>query len=37
MGRVFVAERATLLDGGITEDGQPWFAMEFVAGIAIDE
>lgn len=28
---------ATLLDGGVTEDGQPWFAMEFVEGIPIDE
>ncbi|MEM7415112.1 MAG: serine/threonine-protein kinase [Gemmatimonadota bacterium] len=27
---------ATLLDGGITPDGQPWFAMEFVEGVPID-
>lgn len=27
---------ATLLDGGITDDGQPWFAMEFVEGRPID-
>lgn len=27
---------ATLLDGGITSDGQPWFAMEFVEGRPID-
>lgn len=28
---------ATLMDGGVTEDGQPWFAMEFVEGVPIDE
>ena len=29
---------ARLLDGGVTEDGRPYFAMEYVAGgIAIDE
>ncbi|MGH8079720.1 MAG: protein kinase domain-containing protein [Lysobacter sp.] len=27
---------ATLLDGGVDEQGQPWFAMRFVEGIAID-
>jgi eukaryotic-like serine/threonine-protein kinase len=43
----FVAERqilatlnhdhiARLLDGGVTEDGQPWFAMEHVEGLPID-
>src|SRR5207249_3829105 len=26
---------ARLLDGGITEEGQPWFAMEYVAGTPI--
>lgn len=28
---------ARLLDGGITEHGQPWFAMEYVEGLPIDE
>ena len=28
---------ATLLDGGLTEDGQPFFAMEYVDGIPINE
>lgn len=28
---------ARLLDGGITEHGQPWFAMEYVNGKPIDE
>lgn len=28
---------ARLLDGGVTEDGQPWFAMEYVEGQPIDE
>ena len=43
----FIAERqilatlnhdhiARLLDGGVTEDGQPWFAMEHVEGLPID-
>jgi eukaryotic-like serine/threonine-protein kinase len=27
---------ARLLDGGITEDGLPWFAMEYVEGVPID-
>jgi serine/threonine-protein kinase len=27
---------ARLLDGGVTEDGLPWFAMEYVEGTAID-
>lgn len=27
---------ARLLDGGVTDDGVPWFAMEFVAGLPID-
>jgi eukaryotic-like serine/threonine-protein kinase len=27
---------ARLLDGGVTPDGRPWFAMEYVPGIAID-
>ena len=29
-------EIAGLLDGGITPDGVPWFAMEFVEGVSID-
>lgn len=46
--RRFLAERqilaslnhdniAGLLDGGITEHGQPWFAMEYVEGQSIDQ
>lgn len=31
------ANIARLLDGGLTEDGVPWFAMEFVEGEPIDE
>lgn len=27
---------AALLDGGVTDDGRPWFAMEFVEGERID-
>jgi serine/threonine-protein kinase len=27
---------AHLVDGGITDDGTPWFAMEYVAGEAVD-
>ena len=27
---------ATLLDGGISADGEPWFVMELVEGVAID-
>ena len=27
---------ARLLDGGVTDDGLPWFAMEYVEGTAID-
>jgi Tol biopolymer transport system component/serine/threonine protein kinase len=27
---------ARLLDGGVTADGQPWFAMEYVEGVALD-
>lgn len=27
---------ARMLDGGVTADGLPWFAMEFVAGLPID-
>jgi serine/threonine-protein kinase len=27
---------ARLFDGGVTADGQPWFAMEHVAGVPID-
>jgi len=26
---------ASLLDGGVTEDGRPWFAMEYVDGVPI--
>lgn len=37
LARLQHANIATLLDGGVTEDGQPWFAMEFVEGVAIDE
>lgn len=28
---------ARLIDGGITQNGQPWFAMEYVEGLPIDE
>lgn len=28
---------ATLLDGGVTDDGRPWFAMEYVEGSPIHE
>lgn len=28
---------ARLMDGGVTEQGLPWFAMEYVAGAPIDE
>ena len=28
---------ARLYDGGVTDDGQPWFAMEYVEGLPIDE
>lgn len=28
---------ARLIDGGVTEDGLPWLAMEYVDGLAIDE
>jgi serine/threonine-protein kinase len=46
--RRFLAERqilarlhhpniARLLDGGVTPDGEPWFAMEYVAGMAITQ
>lgn len=28
---------ARLLDGGVTDDGLPWFSMEYVAGEPIDE
>jgi serine/threonine-protein kinase len=27
---------AKLLDAGVTDDGTPWFAMEFVAGLPVD-
>ena len=30
------ADIARLLDGGVTTDGLPWFAMEYVEGMAID-
>jgi serine/threonine-protein kinase len=30
------ANIARLLDGGVTEEGSPWFAMEYVEGDAID-
>jgi serine/threonine-protein kinase len=28
---------ARLLDGGVTSDGLPWFAMEYVGGVPIDD
>lgn len=28
---------ARLLDGGVTDDGSPWFAMDYVEGLPIDE
>lgn len=28
---------ARLLDGGVSESGQPWFVMEYVAGVALNE
>ena len=28
---------ARLIDGGVTEDGLPWLAMEYVDGVAVDE
>ena len=28
---------ARLIDGGISEDGQPWFAMEYVEGLPLDD
>ena len=28
---------ATLLDGGVTDEGRPWFAMEYIDGVPIDE
>jgi serine/threonine protein kinase len=28
---------AKLLDGGVTEDGKPWFALEYVHGTPLDE
>ncbi|MFN0123024.1 MAG: protein kinase domain-containing protein [Blastocatellia bacterium] len=28
---------ARLLDGGVTSAGQPWFVMEYVAGVPLDE
>lgn len=45
--RGFLAERqilaglehpsiAHIVDGGVTEDGTPWFAMEYLAGLAVD-
>ncbi|MBK8002645.1 MAG: serine/threonine protein kinase [Gemmatimonadetes bacterium] len=48
VGRRFLAERsilaglehpniAQLLDAGVTDDGQPWYAMEFVAGEPLDQ
>ncbi|HEX6106729.1 MAG TPA: serine/threonine-protein kinase [Gemmatimonadales bacterium] len=35
LGRLDHRNIARLLDGGITDDGQPWFAMEFVEGSTI--
>ncbi|MBN8740168.1 MAG: hypothetical protein BGP24_00445 [Lysobacterales bacterium 69-70] len=31
------AQIARLLDGGISESGQPWFVMEYVAGVPLNE
>ena len=28
---------ARLIDGGISDDGQPWFAMEYVEGLPLDD
>lgn len=28
---------ARLLDGGVSESGQPWFVMEYVAGVSLNE
>jgi eukaryotic-like serine/threonine-protein kinase len=36
LGRIEHDGIARILDGGVTEDGQPWFAMEHVAGAPID-
>ena len=31
------AQIARLLDGGVSESGQPWFVMEYVAGLPLNE
>ncbi|MFQ6312250.1 serine/threonine protein kinase [Lysobacter capsici] len=36
LARLDHAGIAALVDGGVGEDGQPWFAMRFVDGIALD-
>jgi len=36
LARLNHAHIARLLDGGITDQGQPWFAMEYVEGIPLD-
>ncbi|HWI87468.1 MAG TPA: serine/threonine-protein kinase [Sphingomonas sp.] len=37
LARLEHPEIARLIDGGVTEDGLPWLAMEYVEGRAIDE
>jgi serine/threonine-protein kinase len=36
LARLSHAHIARLLDGGVTAEGQPWFAMEYVAGLPLD-
>ncbi|KRB08741.1 serine/threonine-protein kinase [Lysobacter sp. Root690] len=36
LARLDHAGIAALIDGGVGEDGQPWFAMRFVDGVALD-
>ncbi|KRB08740.1 hypothetical protein ASD86_05355 [Lysobacter sp. Root690] len=36
LARLDHAGIAALVDGGVGEDGQPWFAMRFVDGVALD-
>jgi eukaryotic-like serine/threonine-protein kinase len=36
LGRIEHDGIARILDGGVTEEGRPWFAMEHVAGLPID-
>jgi eukaryotic-like serine/threonine-protein kinase len=37
LARLEHASIARLIDAGVTEQGRPWYAMEFVAGIPIDK